>query len=285
MIQRFCAIAFVVVCLVSCGGKQETISDEIVAKAFGKTLTRGDIANIIELSKSVPDSIAFVEEYLKQWAADEVLYRQAEEYYKNDEQINRQVEEYRQTLVLDKYKRVLMEQESGQPTEEEIEIFYNKNRSHFLLSMPIVKGAAMSIAFNSPNIKKLREAMKKLDPKSIDEIERLSLKQPFSYTFFLNDWVTVADVAYIIPKQIIEQSGGLSPNTLYEYRDNALLYMVKIVDYMPPKSETPLEMASDDVAFLLKEEKNKTFIEAYIDDIVNKEQKRGNIIINYSPKK
>ncbi len=285
MIQRFFAIMFVVICLVSCGGKQETVSDEIVAKAFGKTLTKEDIANIIEMSKSVPDSITFVEKYLRQWAADEVLYRQAEEYYKNDEYINRQVEEYRQTLVLNRYKQVLMEQESGQPTEEEIENFYNKNRGHFLLSMPIVKGAAMSIATNSPNIKKLREAMKKLDPKSIDEIERLSLKQPFSYTFFLDSWVAVADVAYIIPKQIIERPGGLSPNTLYEYRDNALLYMVKIVDYMPPKSETPLEMASDDVAFLLKEEKNKTFMEAYIDDIVNKEQERGNIIINYNPQK
>lgn len=285
MMQRFFWVFFMAICLVSCRGKQEAVSDEVVAKVFGQTLKREDIAAIIEMSKSVPDSTAFVEHYLRQWVANEILYRKAEEYYKNDEQINRQVEEYRQTLVLNKYKRVLAEDESLRPTEEAIEHFYNENKSLLLLAEPIAKGAAISIAVNSPNIKKLREAMKKLDPKSIDEIERLSLKQPFNYTFFLDHWTRLIDVSYIVPKQILERPDGLSPNTIYEYSDNALLYIVKIADYLPPKRETPFEMARQEIVFLLQEEANKTFIEDYINDIIQKQQDKGNVIINYKPEK
>ena len=44
-------------------GKQTTVADNIVAKAFDKTLKVSDIKNIIELSKNSSDSIEYIRNY------------------------------------------------------------------------------------------------------------------------------------------------------------------------------------------------------------------------------
>ena len=168
--NRVVFVAFLFL-LFGCSSKTTNLADNVIAKAFDKTLTQRDLAPILEQAKDSPDSLKFIENYLKKWAIDEILYKEAADYYRNDEQINSQVEEYRQTLVLNKYKQALAEEKSKAPTTEEIASFYVKNKSNFTLSEPIIKGAFLSITNGSPNIKHLREAMKKLDRESIDEIE------------------------------------------------------------------------------------------------------------------
>ena len=256
-----------------------------MAKAFDKTLKVSDIKNIIELSKNSPDSIEYIRNYLKDWAIDQILYREAADYYKNDEQINRQVEEYRQTLILNKYKQVLIKDNSHSPADEDIIKFYAKNKGRFLLTEPMIKGAVIRISSNSPNIKRLHDNLKKTDQKSIDEIERLSLKQPFDYSFFLEKWTSLTTMSYLVPKQIIDNNNNLKPNTIYEYRDEAFVYLIKIVDILPKDAEMPLELAKTEIAFLLQENNDKTFIDNYLNNMLEKQQKKGNVVINFNRKK
>ena len=283
--RKYLFIASIVVFTLCCKGKQTTVADNIVAKAFDKTLKVSDIKNIIELSRNSSDSIEYVRNYLKDWAINQILYREAADYYKNDEQINRQVEEYRQTLILNKYKQVLIKDNSHSPADEDIIKFYAKNKGRFLLTEPMIKGAVIRISSNSPNIKRLHDNLKKTDQKSIDEIERLSLKQPFDYSFFLEKWTSLTTMSYLVPKQIIDNNNNLKPNTIYEYKDEAFVYLIKIVDILPKGAEMPLELAKTEIAFLLQENNDKTFIDNYLNNMLEKQQKKGNVVINFNRKK
>ena len=283
--RKYLFIASIVVFTLCCKGKQTTVADNIVAKAFDKTLKVSDIKNIIELSRNSSDSIEYIRNYLKDWAINQILYREAADYYKNDEQINRQVEEYRQTLILNKYKQVLIKDNSHSPADEDIIKFYAKNKGRFLLTEPMIKGAVIRISSNSPNIKRLHDNLKKTDQKSIDEIERLSLKQPFDYSFFLEKWTSLTTMSYLVPKQIIDNNNNLKPNTIYEYKDEAFVYLIKIVDILPKDAEMPLELAKTKIAFLLQENNDKTFIDNYLNNMLEKQQKKGNVVINFNRKK
>lgn len=283
--RKYLFIASIVVFTLCCKGKQTTVADNIVAKAFDKTLKVSDIKNIIELSRNSSDSIEYIRNYLKDWAINQILYREAADYYKNDEQINRQVEEYRQTLILNKYKQVLIKDNSHSPADEDIIKFYAKNKERFLLTEPMIKGAVIRISSNSPNIKRLHDNLKKTDQKSIDEIERLSLKQPFDYSFFLEKWTSLTTMSYLVPKQIIDNNNNLKPNTIYEYKDEAFVYLIKIVDILPKDAEMPLELAKTEIAFLLQENNDKTFIDNYLNNMLEKQQKKGNVVINFNRKK
>ena len=252
--NRVVFVAFLFL-LFGCSSKTTHLADNVIAKAFDKTLTQRDLTPILEQAKDSPDSVKFIENYLKKWAIDEILYKEVADYYRNDEQINSQVEEYRQTLVLNKYKQALAEEKSKAPTTEEIASFYVKNKSNFTLSEPIIKGAFLSITNGSPNIKHLREAMKKLDRESIDEIERISLKHPMTYSFFLDKWVKLSDVSYMIPKYII-------------------------VDFKSQNSAMPFELAKDEIEYLLKEKNDKIILDRYLEELFAKQQKKGNIVIN-----
>lgn len=282
--QRF-AFFTIVLLLLGCSSKKQTkLSDNVLAKAFDKTITEKDIANIVELSRGASDSIAIIENYLKNWAINEILYAEADDYYKNDEQINKQVEAYRQTLVLNKYKQVLAEDKIKNPSEKEILDFYNNNKSVFTLSEPILKGAFLSIANGSPNIKKLKEAMRKLDQKSIDEIEQFSLKHPLNYSFFIDNWVKLSDINYLTPKQMITNSSNLAPNTIYEYRDSIFVYMFKVIELKPKNTEMPFELAYDEIKYLLKEKNSKATLEQYLNEMLEAQKKKGNVIINLKNK-
>lgn len=282
--QRF-AFFTIVLLLLGCSSKKQTkLSDNVLAKAFDKTITEKDIANIVELSRGASDSIAIIENYLKNWAINEILYAEADDYYKNDEQINKQVEAYRQTLVLNKYKQVLAEDKIKNPSEKEILDFYNNNKSVFTLSEPILKGSFLSIANGSPNIKKLKEAMRKLDQKSIDEIEQFSLKHPLNYSFFMDNWVKLSDINYLTPKQMITNSSNLAPNTMYEYRDSIFVYMFKVIELKPKNTEMPFELAYDEIKYLLKEKNSKATLEQYLNEMLEAQKKKGNVIINLKNK-
>lgn len=277
--NRVVFVAFLFL-LFGCSSKTTHLADNVIAKAFDKTLTQRDLTPILEQAKDSPDSVKFIENYLKKWAIDEILYKEAADYYRNDEQINSQVEEYRQTLVLNKYKQALAEEKSKAPTTEEIASFYVKNKSNFTLSEPIIKGAFLSITNGSPNIKHLREAMKKLDRESIDEIERISLKHPMTYSFFLDKWVKLSDVSYMIPKNIMVNVSGFASNKMYEYKDSVLSYMFKIVDFKSQNSAIPFELAKDEIEYLLKEKNDKIMLDRYLEELFAKQQKKGNIVIN-----
>ena len=78
--NRVVFVAFLFL-LFGCSSKTTHLADNVIAKAFDKTLTQRDITPILEQAKDSPDSVKFIENYLKKWAIDEILYKEAADYY------------------------------------------------------------------------------------------------------------------------------------------------------------------------------------------------------------
>lgn len=101
-----------------------------------------------------------------------------------------------------------------------------------------------------------------------------------NYSFFLDKWVKLSDVSYMIPKNIMVNISGFASNKMYEYKDSVLSYMFKIVDFKSQNSAMPFELAKDEIEYLLKEKNDKIMLDRYLEELFAKQQKKGNIVIN-----
>ena len=81
-------------------------------------LYQEDIALLLPYGVSVEDSIEFVRDFTRKWLEEQVLYEKAEHNIRGDERIERMVEEYRRTLVLNRYEQLLIAQRMSEELTE-----------------------------------------------------------------------------------------------------------------------------------------------------------------------
>jgi len=264
--------------LLSCGSKQVPLDNAVVAKVYNNTLTTNELKQAISLSPDFGDS-AFAKNYVKQWAIDQLLYKQAQKQFGSDASIDEMVENYRNLLILNKYKQYLLDNKGNEPTNEAILNYYNANSTLFQLQEPVLKGAFISVVKKSPQIIILKDAIKKLDKNSIDRIETYSLKNPINYSVFNENWVKLSDISYLLPKNMLDEIGDFTANKYYEYQDSVFIYMLKVTDYQGIGSVMPLAMVRDKIKIALKEQNNKEFYKNFANELLEKEQKKGNVVI------
>ena len=79
--------------------------------------------------------------YIRNWVTQKLLLHKAIENLSGEEiDIQKQVDEYRTTLLIHHYKQKLIAQRLvGDIDDKEIEAYYHKNENNFILATPIVK--------------------------------------------------------------------------------------------------------------------------------------------------
>ena len=78
---------------------------------------------------------------------------------------------------------------------------------------------------------------------------------------------------------MLDEIGDFTANKYYEYQDSVFIYMLKVTDYQGIGSVMPLAMVRDKIKIALKEQNNKEFYKNFANELLEKEQKKGNVVI------
>ncbi|MDP2113884.1 MAG: hypothetical protein Q8K69_07480, partial [Bacteroidota bacterium] len=119
-----------------------------------------------ELAKNIPDyldetdSSLWADDYIKRWIQSELLLLKAEENLKAEmKDVSKELDEYRNSLIVYRYKNELMKQKMDTAVnEDDILKYFNENRENFILNRNIVKAIYIKVpvAVSSPeNLKDL----------------------------------------------------------------------------------------------------------------------------------
>ena len=106
-----------------------------MAQVFESTLSRSEIIDFIPNGTSSEDSLLMAQNYIRNWVTQKLLLHKAIENLSNEEMnIQKQVEDYRTSLLIYQYKQKLIAQRlMDEISEEDIETYYNKNEKNFIL--------------------------------------------------------------------------------------------------------------------------------------------------------
>jgi hypothetical protein len=275
---------FLLIFLVACSDHQSTenLNINVVVRVGKNVLTKNDLSDICKIASESGDSVAFVQNYIDKWIENELFYIEAEKKIKENSDIKKLLDNYRKTLIINEFKQYIANEETPQPSDEELMIFYEtqKQNHNYLVQTPFIKGALLMVPKKSPQIAMLKSAMKKLDDKSIEQIEKYSLKTPVTYNFFIDKWLNLKDVQTVLPSYATQADNLLMPNQLYEFKDSINYYYLSVTAYLPVGSNMPFEMVKDEIISIVKEKQKLATLKNYTEEMLKKANKKGIVVIN-----
>ena len=261
----------------SCQQQAADTSREPVLEVEGKFLYHDDLDKIIPEGTSREDSTNLADAYIRKWITDVLLYENAKRNIANEDVVEDLVEEYRKSLTIHYYQQRLVAQRLAEPTDEEVAAFYEKHTEQFLLAENMLRGVYLKVPLASPKVDRVRGYMRKINEKSIQQIEQYSIQHAVSYDYFVDKWLYLNDVLKKMPSAIPDQGAFLSNTKFYETRDSVYTYMLNITDYQLAGSPAPLEFVQEKVRTILYNQRKIEYIKNFETELYEDAQKDGDI--------
>lgn len=215
-------------------------------------LYREDIDALLTAGKIVGDSAKYIEEYLVSWAQERMLYNVAKRNVRQDERMQRMVEEYRRSLLLNSYQEQLISQKLGSEiTDEQLREFYEENKHLFRAEEALVRGVFIKVPYDSPDVKKLREWCEDDSIEARDNLEKYSITNALSYDSFIDEWHMLSMYAAKMPITEAALQDKVKKNKTYEHKDSTGIYLLSVRDIIKEGEMLPYDAAIYDVKGLV----------------------------------
>ncbi len=237
----------------------------IVAKAFDKTLAWNELEGLIPADASKADSTKIADSYIDNWIRQQVVLHKAEANMQGDSlrnHIEKQLEDYRNSLVRFAYEKELVSQKLDTVvSEQEIANYYDTNKDNFELKDNIIKVIYLKVNKKSPKLNKVREWYK-----SDREQDRKQLEDychQFAENYFLDDntWLLFDDLIKEIPIRTYDKEQYLKNNRFVEIEDSNYYYLVNIKGFKIKDSLSPLVFEHDNIINIILNKRKLKLIE------------------------
>jgi len=265
--------------------KTEVVNDLVIAQVGEKKLLQSELSQIIPTNIDQQDSILMADEYVRKWVKQELLIQKANENLSFEQKdLTREIEEYRNSLIIYKYKNELMNQQMDTlVTQRQIEQYYNANPDNFKLNSNIVKAIFIKIPIDVAKPKLLKEMVDDTSNEGINGLRQYCIQYAKSFDFFADNWVDFDMVKNNLPSEIIDSKQFLDRNNQIELKDSNYYYLVSIQDYKLQNDLAPIEYVENNIKNLILNKRKIEFLKQ-VEENVYKEGVRQNKFKIYNKK-
>jgi hypothetical protein len=259
----------------SCSHKTPDVKRVPILEVEGKFLYQDQIQEIIPPNVKPKDSVQIVKSFIRSWVTDVLMYENAKRNVSNQSEIDELVEGYRKSLTIHQYQQKLIEQRLKEPSEEELQEFYNQYSNQLILKENVIKGILLIVPSKAPNLGNVRSWVQACNPKTLENIEKYSVQNAISYDYFGDKWMQLSEVLKKIPVQVSDLSSFVRTNKFVEKSDSTQHYFLRILSYSTVGQVEPYEMAKERIINILQNKRKEDFISHFetelYDDAVKKE--------------
>lgn len=250
------------ICCVSCVQQGTKRSKNVVAKVYNFQLTKEDIKGNLPKTNSVVDSLKVAEDYIKNWAKQKVLYRNALINLDNTDQLDKLVAAYKQELYVAHYKNALVNKKLDTlVSESDIEAFYENHKNNFLLNEVVLKFKYLHVDRRN----RKRNVIKKLfQTTSLEDKHQILSKYSGYQDFYFNDstWVSLKSIytKKINFPELTPRDLSIKNKVITKLGSDKSLYFIQIKQVLTKNAIAPLEYVKPNVEnILLHKNKIKFF--------------------------
>ena len=240
-----------------------------LVEVAGNFLYKEDLQAVMPIGLSQKDSTAFADEYIRNWAEDELLYQKAEGNIPDNVKIDERVAAFRKALVMHMYEEELVNQELGNTvSDEEVEAYYRQNSGMFRAGQPYIQGLFMKVPLTASQLSKVRGWYKRNTQDAIDNLSKYGIGNAVSYEYFYDRWIPLSDIAVKLPLKALDTDRDyLNRNRNVEVRDTAFCYFLHVENFLPEGEQLPLEYARSEIKEILINLKRVDFINRMKQDL------------------
>lgn len=261
--------------------KKEDNADERikVARAFDYFLFQDDLLGIVPSGVSESDSLTITGNFIENWIRQKSVLHKAENNLDDEKKnVQRKLEEYRNSLLTYTYETELIRQKLDTiVSDEEIEKFYNQNRNNFELKDNIIKVIYLKLNKKSPKLNRAREWYKSNSAK-----DRTALQEychQYALNYFLDDdtWLLFDDLLKEIPIKTYDKEQYLQNNRNIEIEDSSNIYLVSIKGFMTKNSNSPLSFERNNIQTMIINQRKLALVEKMQQEAYDDARKSGDV--------
>ncbi len=258
--------------LSTCQGNKTEDKGEVIVSVYGKKLYKTDLENIVYEGISYNDSVLRAKVYIDKWVHNQLLIRQAENNLNQTQlDFSKRLEEYRNSLVINKYETELINQNlDTEVTEEQIYEYYKNNSGEFRLNRDIVKLASVTLPNDSKKKWIFTKLFRDYDSLMVDSLTSLANQYALKYDFNIKDWHNFEEVVNIYDLKIEDNKSFLNDKKFFVVNDDETYTLVKICDYRLVGDESPCEMETDRIKYIILTNRKKELLENLYNDLYSK---------------
>ena len=279
--MKFTIIIAVFILSVSC---QRHLSQQIpAARVFETFLYQSEISDFIPKGTTQEDSTLMAQNYIRNWVTQKLLLHKAIENLSIEETsyTQKQVEDYRTSLLIHQYKQKLIAQRLiDDISDEENKKYYTKHENNFVLATPIVKAVFFILPKNAPNLKEVKKWFKSDKAPDQENLEDYCLTHARKYDKFQNKWIEAKYLLNLIPGDYTILRKNILTQKDIQEEDKENYYFLKIKEIRNTQTIAPWEYVREEITLILKNKKKLQF-ESELEKQINQEGIRKNYVKIY----
>ena len=230
--------------LTSCNFFKEVDDRTPIARVEDSYLYLEDLKPLIKEGMSVEDSTVIVNNYINNWATEQLFVNGAKRNLKQSDQENfdKLAQDYKNDLYSKAYLEALVRKNiDTSVTSQELESYYEENKGIFKLKEDLVKLRYIHLNENRTDLKDIEKKFKDFTENDQRYLDSISIQFK---SFSLKDsiWVKAEQVIEKIPVITSENRNELlKKSNFLHLKDSIDLYLIFIYDVQPRNSLAPIE--------------------------------------------
>lgn len=237
--------------------------EAVVAECYGKYLYESDLKHIVPENTNILDSVHRVNAFIDSWIRRQVLLHQAESNLSKEElDLSKELEEYRNSLIIYTYETQLINQKLDTVvSEEEIEAYYEENKDNFQLHTTMVKAAYVILDDDCKQKDLFKKLMSDRDTLMLQNLDVLANYYAVKSYLDVDNWIRLDELTNIVPIEIYNVESFLKKNKFVCFDWNDYTCMVRFEDYLLEESLSPLELEHDDIKSVILARRKKELLD------------------------
>ncbi len=259
--------------------KKNTVADEVVASVGDKKLYKKDLSKLFTSQTSKNDSLIIRNNFIENWSKKQIILQKAALNLttKEEEELNKMVNEYREDLFINSYKEALVAQNIDTlVADHTISEFYTANQNIFRLNEELVQYRSLSFASSGSVDAKVT---KKLISNNTVENTNQLLENELQYNSLqLNDsvWVTYTHFLELYPSlKNKKKSELLRKNNFIVVKDSVNTHYFYLKTFLGRNTIAPLPYVTPVIKQMILHQKKLKYIKEIEDKLIQEAIQQG----------
>lgn len=267
----FTVLSLLITGLAGCSyfkSQQGSNGQRVLAKVNDEYLYLADLEDLVA-GQSEADSLKILSAYTESWVKKKLLLEKAKEYVAADDAgIEKKVESYRESLLLYEYEKELIRQKLDNAIkEEDIIVYYEKNKSNFLLENDAYLINYIVLDDDAEDLEKMKPLFNKAKTEE-DERAVAGYCKSFARAYEVEGGVW-RSLEAIKGEFGLDDKVGLSVSNNYkEILQGNTIYFLKVKEIRSKGEPTPLDFVRDQIKEMLTNKKKVTLMESIYNKVL-----------------
>lgn len=254
-------------------------SDDVVVQVYDSKLHRSELLEKMPEYFVQADSARIADQIINNWIRDKTLLQMADENLPEEQKdVQKQLDEYRNSLIIYAYERALVGQKLDTiVSDEEIKAYFEKNIQSFKLRSYIIKLRFVKLSNDAPKQARLEKWFLSDDE---DDFENLyDYCRNYAENYFLEEekWLYLEDILKEVPVPTDDLDNFLKRNKHFIFQSGDYTYYVRFFDYKLKDDTAPLALERQRVRDLILNKRKAELILQMREDVVRDAYAQGKI--------